>query len=188
MTTTPAGTEDPIRNVVRKVYTEFPEMREALMNPLRRSTLFNLLLPLVAAGQRHTFEQCVQQVYRGGYYVSKNPPLVPPRQRANDHETSVIAAQSVEFRANSQKAKLLSAFVVAGEEGLTAIEACRAANLSEKSCYWKRVSELNATGMVERMEDIHGVTVTRPGDYGSPREVYVVTALGRGRAATTEDV
>jgi hypothetical protein len=182
------GTEDPVRLVVRRVYTEFPEVRAALMNPLRRRALFNLLIPLVAAGQVHNLEHCIARVYRDGFFVSKTAPMVAPRHRSNDHETSIMGAAAVEFRAGTQKAKLLIAYVAAGDEGLTAIEACRAADLSEKSCYWKRVSELNAAGLVERAEGYDGVTLTRPGDFGTPREVYVVTPFGRGRAAVIDDV
>lgn len=180
-------TVDPVRNVTRHIYTEFPEVREALLNPMRRQRLFNLLLPLIAAGQQHTLAQCIERVHRDGYYVSKTPPQVPPRHRAGDHETSINGADAVSFRADSQKAKLLTAYVATGAPGLTAIEACRAAGLSEKSCYWKRVSELNYAGLIERMEDAHGNTVTRPGDYGTEREVYIVTPAGQGRQAALED-
>lgn len=180
--------EDPIRAVARRVYLEFPEVREPLLNPLRRQRLFNLLLPLVSAGSAHSLQACIDRVFKAGYYVSKTPPEVPPRQRTGDRPTSMSGAEAVSFRADSQKAKLLHAFVAAGERGLTAIEACRAAELSERSCYWKRVSELNAGGLIERAYDsLLDTTLTRPGDMGVPREVYVVTPIGEGRASSLED-
>ena len=64
------------------------------------------------------------------------------RHRNPDWVTSVKGAESVAYRANSQKAKLLDAYKAAYPGGLTDDEACVAAGLPLTSCYWKRCGEL----------------------------------------------
>lgn len=64
------------------------------------------------------------------------------RHRNPDWVTSVKGAQSVSYRAGSQKAKLLAAYEAAYPAGLTDDEACVAAGLPLTSCYWKRCGEL----------------------------------------------
>ena len=64
------------------------------------------------------------------------------RHRNPDWVTSVKGAESVAYRAGSQKALLLQAYKDAHPMGLTDDEACVAAGLPLTSCYWKRAGEL----------------------------------------------
>lgn len=64
------------------------------------------------------------------------------RHRHPDWVTSVKGAESVAYRAGSQKALLLAAYKNAYPAGLTDDEACIAAGLPLTSCYWKRCGEL----------------------------------------------
>lgn len=64
------------------------------------------------------------------------------RHRSPDWVTSIAGAESVAYRAGSQKAKLLQAYKDAYPNGLTDDEACVAADLPLTSCYWKRCGEL----------------------------------------------
>lgn len=66
------------------------------------------------------------------------------RHRNPDWVTSVKGAESVAYRAGSQKALLLAAYKDAYPLGLTDDEACVAAGLPLTSCYWKRAGELRA--------------------------------------------
>ena len=64
------------------------------------------------------------------------------RHRHPDWVSSIKGAQSVAYRAGSQKARLLEAYKAAYPAGLTDDEACVAASLPLTSCYWKRCGEL----------------------------------------------
>lgn len=184
--TSPSRKPNPaVMGALRALYVEIPEIRMALSSPSMRKRVHDLLLPLTGTGTRHSQEDCIARLFGAGYYVSRTAPTYR-RTRTNDHETSIQGGASAAFRADSQKARLLAAYAAAGATGLTAIEACRAARLSEKSCYWKRVSELREIGMIENAEDAHGAAVVRPGDYGVEREVYVITPLGEARLTTLE--
>ncbi len=64
------------------------------------------------------------------------------RHRHPDWVTSIAGAESVKYRAGSQKAKLLDAYKASYPEGLTDDEAAIKAGLPLTSCYWKRCGEL----------------------------------------------
>ena len=64
------------------------------------------------------------------------------RTRNPDWTSSIMGAQSVAYRAGSQKARLLDAYQQAYPLGLTDDEAAVAAGLPLTSCYWKRCGEL----------------------------------------------
>lgn len=102
----------------------------------------------------------------------------PGRTRADDHATSEAGARSVAVRAPNQRLRLLAAYPAAGEEGLTAEEAAYAAKVKIRSCWWKRVSELAQDRCIEELV-VGGRTVTRKGDAGVDRNVYVITNVGR---------
>lgn len=68
------------------------------------------------------------------------------RTRTNDHVSSEAGAESVAYRAGSQKAKLLAAFKAA-PDGLTDEEAAEVAGLL-RSCFWKRCGELREDGVI----------------------------------------
>lgn len=64
------------------------------------------------------------------------------RHRNPDWVTSIAGARSVQYRAGTQKAKLLDAYRDAYPAGLTDDEAAVRAGLPLTSCYWKRCGEL----------------------------------------------
>jgi len=96
----------------------------------------------------------------------------PGRHRRNDRDGSVRGAGSVAYRASSQKYRLLVAFHMAGEHGLTDDEAALMVAL-DRSCFWKRCGELRQDGMIVDT----GTTRTGP-LFGEQRMVSTVTALG----------
>lgn len=73
--------------------------------------------------------------------------LFPPRARACDPDTSKAAAASIP-RVSTAHACLLTAYMRAGELGLTDEQAAIEAELDMRSCWWKRCSELRAVGLV----------------------------------------
>lgn len=105
------------------------------------------------------------------------------RVRADDHATSQAGAEDVAFRANTQKAVLLSAYEAHSRApngrhpGMNAEEAATITDLLG-ACYWKRVGELFHQGLVEQVT-VGGVSLTRAGTAGVEREVYRITEKGR---------
>lgn len=93
------------------------------------------------------------------------------RHRRNDHVTSVEGANSVAYRAGSQKARLLEAFRAAWPDSLTDEEAAKRANLSLSSEYSKRCGELRQDGHIRQVLDSEGNPVTRIGSSGVSRIV-----------------
>jgi hypothetical protein len=91
--------------------------------------------------------------------------------RRTDPDTSKRAAQNVNKRAGSQRFMLLAAFEDSSE--LTADEAMRKAGISERSCYWKRISELREAGHLEL------TGMEREGEMGSYQAVSRITLAGR---------
>lgn len=96
----------------------------------------------------------------------------PGRTRRDDHATSRAGAQSVAFRAGTQKAALLRAYEDVDQVGMTDEDAATRAGLSIRSCYWKRCGELRAAGLIEETGE------TSPGEAGVPRIVCRITTLG----------
>jgi hypothetical protein len=78
---------------------------------------------------------------------------------------------------SSQCGRVLTALVAAGGDGLTALEAARHAGLPEKSCWWKRMSELAQFGHAELRIDAHDNVLMRDVD-SRARRLYVATDLG----------
>jgi len=70
----------------------------------------------------------------------------PGRIRNPDHETSIEGARAIEYRAGSQKARLLEAYRHY-PLGLTD-EAAAAREGLLHTCYWKRCGELRADGKI----------------------------------------
>jgi hypothetical protein len=93
------------------------------------------------------------------------------RHRRNDRPTSIEGAQSVAYRAGSQKAKLLQAYYW-NPRGLSDEEAAVVAGLPLTSCYWKRCGELRQDGMIEDTGE------TRRGVAGVSRIVSRITVDG----------
>ena len=102
----------------------------------------------------------------GGYKEKiQEHPLV----RTNDHPTARRAADQVKPRRINQTLRLLIAYRL--HTDLTAEEASIAAKL-EKSCYWKRVGELLASGYIT--ETGHA----RKASTGSDQRVCKITPQG----------
>lgn len=101
----------------------------------------------------------------------------PGRSRRDDHATSEAGARDVGRRAPNQRLRLLAVYPAAGETGLTAEEAAYAAEVNMRSCWWKRVSELAQDRCIEQQVR-DGEPVTREGDAGVERNVYVITPVG----------
>lgn len=82
------------------------------------------------------------------------------RHRNPDWVTSVKGAESVAYRAGSQKALLLAAYKANYPIPLTDDEACIAAGLPLTSCYWKRCGELREDSAIvvvdERISSVGG--------------------------------
>jgi hypothetical protein len=93
--------------------------------------------------------------------------------RRRDPGTSKAGAADVTIRAGSQRFKLLTAYANAplATHGLTSDQARERAKISERSCYWKRVSELHAAGLIMTAGE-------REGDAGSKQTVYAITMKG----------
>lgn len=93
--------------------------------------------------------------------------------RRRDPGTSKAGAVDVTIRAGSQRFKLLTAYANAplATHGLTSDQARERAKISERSCYWKRVSELHAAGLIMTAGE-------REGDAGSKQTVYAITMKG----------
>ena len=92
-----------------------------------------------------------------------------PLTRSPDHPTSRRAAEQVKPRRINQTVRLLVAY--SSHTDLTAEEASIACNL-EKSCYWKRVGELLASGYIT--ETGHA----RKASTGSDQRVCKITPQG----------
>jgi hypothetical protein len=99
----------------------------------------------------------------------------PGRARRDDYATSRAGAESVKYRAGSQKAKLLAAF--ASSAGLTDEQAATQAGLSMRSCFWKRCGELRDAGLIIFTGE------QRVGSSGTPCGVSEITTAGRVTAS-----
>lgn len=78
------------------------------------------------------------------------------RHREPDQAGSVAGAQSVAYRAGSQKARLLNAYIEAYPEALTDEEAAVRAGLTANRtcCWWKRCGELRQDGYIEQTDEM----------------------------------
>lgn len=95
------------------------------------------------------------------------------RHRNPDHETSIAGARSIGQRSMNQRGRLLYAFSRHPSAGQTSEEAADYVSMSVRSCWWKRVSELEQDGYVEHRGE------KRKGRSGVPRRVLHITDLGR---------
>lgn len=91
------------------------------------------------------------------------------RHRNPDWVTSIAGAGSVQYRAGTQKAKLLSAFRKAHPEALTDEEAALTAGISLSSEYSKRCGELRQDGAIVVVRFPDGQPMTRAGGSGVQR-------------------
>jgi len=93
------------------------------------------------------------------------------RHRVDDWETSIEGANSVAYRAGSQKDLLLKAFKAAYPAGLTDEEAAIASGISLTSEYSKRCGELRQDGFISGLMGSNGTVSTRLGSSGVHRIV-----------------
>ena len=93
------------------------------------------------------------------------------RHRVDDWETSIEGANSVAYRAGSQKDLLLKAFKAAHPAGLTDEEAAIASGISLTSEYSKRCGELRQDGFISGLMSSNGTVSTRLGSSGVHRIV-----------------
>ena len=95
------------------------------------------------------------------------------RHRNPDWTSSIMGAQSVAYRAGTQKAKLLQAFRDAYPENLTDEEAAISAGISLNSEYSKRCGELRQDSAIAVVYVSEGKPLTRAGQCGIQRIVSV---------------
>jgi hypothetical protein len=173
------------------MYREFPLIRTLLANPANRQVLSDILTKLVGEAVQAampTTPQAVAAVMAAGYHVTAQPvttrPLVPrsPGTHHAPNPETVLTSVS----ADSQRGRLLLEYWDAAGGGLTDEEAATAARIPDRSCWWKRSSELRQAGLIQPMEDAEGSIMTRPGAAGMPRVVCVVTPEGEAMAAGLE--
>jgi hypothetical protein len=181
--TTPVSPRGAVVDLIRTMWTRFPGMRTTLEHTTARRELTDMLLALHRTPE-HTIDQCLAKVVEAGYYVTEHPPAPtkPDAPRTVAPEPGHIPSSL-----RTQAGKLLAAFYLVGEAGLTAEEARAEAKLSPTSCFWKRVSELRINGLIEYMLDAEDEPVRRPGLTTTPQQVCVITAYGRAVVATLED-
>ena len=122
----------------------------------------------------------------GGRVVSAAPEEIPgqesipwpgtdggtPPVRVGDPVTSQQGALDVKVRRGSQQHRLLAVYGHNTGIGLTADQAVAQTTISVRSCYWKRVSELVAAGLLE------DTGRTWMGDQGSMQRVNRITDAG----------
>ena len=93
------------------------------------------------------------------------------RHRVSDWTTSIEGANSVAYRAGSQKDLLLKAFKAAYPAGLTDEEAAIASGISLTSEYSKRCGELRQDRFISGLMSSNGTVSTRLGSSGVHRIV-----------------
>ena len=95
------------------------------------------------------------------------------RHRSPDWVTSVEGAQSVAYRAGSQKARLLAAFKQSYPNPLTDEEAALMAGISLSSEYSKRCGELRQDRAIVVVRSPDGEPMTKAGASGVQRILSV---------------
>jgi hypothetical protein len=176
---------------MRQLSEAFPELSRSLKLPGRARILHDILVAGIGsavARSQPTIEQSVAQVMAAGYHVTSQPVNVTPiRKRTPGTHTAPTPENALGYVSpDSQRGRLLLAFLAAGELGLTDEEARISAEIAEKSCWWKRCGELRAAGLIEVMRDGEEFAVTRVGSSGTSRIVSVITLEGRAVASSFE--
>ena len=97
--------------------------------------------------------------------------VVKKMHRRTDPPTSEAGAKVVLLRAGTQRHRLLTAYADGSE--LTADEAMRKSGVSERSCYWKRISELREGGFIETTGE------ERAAESGAVQMVCRITVKGQ---------
>lgn len=100
-----------------------------------------------------------------------NNPYPTTSARRSDPGTSHQSAANVKYRSGSQKVLLLAAY--ARHDDLTSEEAAQLAAINPRSCWWKRVSELQQASLIEFTGE------TRLSSVGEAQRVYRITDAGK---------
>lgn len=183
---------DPmVLDAIRTMYQTFPEIQRLLSDPGNRREISDILTRLVGQAiqaAQPTPQEAVAAVMAAGYHVTAHPivtrPLVP-REPGTHHAPSPETVLTT-VTADSQRGRLLLEYWEASTAGLTDEEAATAARIPDRSCWWKRSSELRQAGLIQPMEDDDGSILTRTGQAGMPRVVCVITPEGEAMAAGLE--
>ena len=101
------------------------------------------------------------------------------RTRNPDWTSSIMGAQSVAYRAGTQKAKLLQAFKDAYPDNLTDEEAATKAGINLASEYSKRCGELRQDSAIVVVWLSEGTPLTRAGQSGIQRIVSIYNERGK---------
>jgi hypothetical protein len=181
-----------VLDTLRELYTTFPEIRVLLVSNENRRVMVDILTRLVGRGvedARPSIEASVASVMGAGYHVTRRAPdttpLVP--RRPGDHRAPEPDQILGRVTADSQRGRILLAYWEAGSSGFTDDEAAQAAKIPDRSCWWKRSSELRQAGLIEPIKDADDNPMTRLSEFsGSARVVCVITPEGEAVAAGLE--
>jgi hypothetical protein len=175
--------------IMRHLTENFPELQRGLKAQPGRS---RILHDVIAAGigsavgrSQPSLEQSVATVMAAGYHVTSQPVNVTPmRKRTPGTQVAPTAENALtSVTADSQRGRLLLAYLEVSDLGLTDDQAARMAGIGEKSCWWKRCGELRRAGLIEPMVAGDDDTpVMREGESGMLRTVSVITPEGRAVA------
>lgn len=177
--------------IMKHINDNFPEMRRAFKEPGKSRILHDIIaagLGSAVGRSQPTLEQSIAKVMAAGYHVTSQPVNVTPiRKREPGTQTMPSAENQLSYvTPDSQRGRLLLAYLVAGEAGLTDEEARVSAGIAERSNWWKRCGELRAAGLIEVMQDQFENAVTRVGSSGTSRIVCMITPEGRAVASNFE--
>jgi|OpeIllAssembly_1097287.scaffolds.fasta_scaffold40628_5 hypothetical protein len=177
--------------IMKHINDTFPEMRRALKEPGKGRILHDIIAAGIGSAvsrSQPTLEQSVATVMAAGYHVTSQPVNVTPiRKREPGTQTMPSAENQLGYvTPDSQRGRLLLAYLEAGEAGLTDEEARISAGIAERSNWWKRCGELRAAGLIQVMQDEFENAVTRVGSSGTSRIVCTITLEGRAVASNFE--
>lgn len=175
---------------MRRIFEEFPEFRRTLKDPYK-SRVFHDILTEFMAGAAHrsqpSLEQQVGNLMEAGYHVSIQPKVIVPMRKPGLDLAPPPESVLGEVSPDSQRGRLLLAYAEIGEMGHTDEEAARAAQIPDRSCWWKRCGELRRAGLIEPViagED--DIPVQRVGSAGTMRTVCRITPEGYAAVARFE--
>lgn len=174
---------------VRMLYQEFPELRRLLMDSDKRTRVVDILTRTLVDARTASVSDAVATVMAAGYHVTSGPVETKPLRPRAPGTAYAPGSDTImgTVTAESQRGRLLLAYAADnGVRGLTDEEAHKAANIPDRSCWWKRCGELRQHGLIEPMVSADGSQVFRTGDAGAIRGVCVVTPEGLAVAAALE--
>lgn len=176
---------------LRQMWVQIPAMHTLLRDPEIRRQLVEAILPLVPEPipPPSLNEQATVLTARGYTVIPPGempPPPPAPARRSRPEPPPALAATPTSLR--TQGGKLLAAYAVEGERGMTYDEAKAEASIEDRESAWKRVSELRMAGLIEYLFDGSGEITHRPGESGVQQQVCIITDYGKAVLATLEDI